>query len=349
MELSPHAKELLGRDCRQGQCLSTFPCAGHPLVTCQLIDDPTEDLMNEPARIINAAKGDLFLAPGNALGFVGAILAALRPSQHYTHMGIFVDDGVSVRHATASSEHLQEFANGSILGTKAPSNGFEPDALRYGWPGTLTQSVENAWAMTRPGLKDDRDQWIEDPDLKDPETGRPMRFRIDALSFDPVPVQHFDRWGNESWETRWPLVVKPCLDDEARFSHVRRLLHRVADAASAIRGHYRFYAYSDATIAFDPQYAGPPVYERTVEVGDPGATDCALEAVEQTIPVMCSSLVWAAIERVRRDGTPIVLNWSDDPTWKTGCRPAVQADSPPTAHRARASSWSPGSSEKNGS
>jgi hypothetical protein len=72
-------------------------------VTCQLTDEG-DVIAEEPMRIVNAAKGDLFLSPGSSLGLVGAILGALRPSQHYTHMGIFVDDGLSIRHATFSSE-----------------------------------------------------------------------------------------------------------------------------------------------------------------------------------------------------------------------------------------------------
>jgi hypothetical protein len=296
------------------------------LVTCQLTGDD-DVIADEPMRIANAAKGDLFLSPGSSLGLVGAILGALRPSQHYSHMGIFVDDGLSIRHATGSSDRLEQHPNGSILGKPAPSDGFEPDALRYGWPGTLTQTVADAYAASQPGPPD-TSKWLEDPDTPD-EHGNPMRFKIDALSFDAVPVLHYyERADRVDVQTRPPLLVKPCPHDEINNAWIRPLLHRIADAAAAIRGHYRFFAYTDATIALSSNFFGPPMYERTVEVRDPDTGRCEQVEVSETIPVMCSSLIWAAIEIVRAQGVTIQLEWNEEPP-SSRCTPAVPADGPP--------------------
>src|SRR5918993_3008796 len=60
-------------------------------------------------------------------------------------MGIMIDDGWTVRHATMAHERVKDYNTGSIFGKPAPTNGIRPDALKYGWPGTITQSVQNGF------------------------------------------------------------------------------------------------------------------------------------------------------------------------------------------------------------
>jgi hypothetical protein len=75
-----------------------------------------------------------------------------------------------------------------------------------------------------------------------------------------------------------PLVVKPNPFDET--AAVRGKLHAIADAALAIRGHYRFYCYTKPEISLGPEgVAGP----------DSGWA-------QGTIATTCSSFIWLAAQ-----------------------------------------------------
>jgi hypothetical protein len=80
--------------------------------------------------------------------------------------------------------------------------------LQYAWPGSLTQSV------------DDATSWVN---LKDP-SGASYPFN----SFNPTPL-------GEGLEIIPPLVVKPLPENEAAF---RPLLRKVADAARSKGAQY---------------------------------------------------------------------------------------------------------------
>jgi hypothetical protein len=175
-------------------------------------------------QVVNAEKGDLLLCPGGPGGMIGALLSALVPRQHYTHMGIFIDDGSHVRHATMVRNYENEafwigvVMEGSALESKAPTRGLDPDAVRYGWPGTITQRTEDAWASQS---HDDRIGYLlielHHPDaatleaaknnksdqlkIKDPISGECCW--VNALSFDPVIEP-------ETGLTYPALLVKPC-------------------------------------------------------------------------------------------------------------------------------------------
>src|SRR5439155_9607139 len=98
-----------------------------------------------PWRIRNAHRGDILLCPGGPSGLIGGILAALSPPQDYSHCGMVMDDGRSIRHCTTTDDQLQQHASSQIpiANMPVPLDGFEENALRYGWPGTLTQSVDH--------------------------------------------------------------------------------------------------------------------------------------------------------------------------------------------------------------
>jgi len=172
-----------------------------------------------PGRVLNAKKGDLLLDPGGP-GLVGQLLRQVTPPQFYSHCGIMSKDHIQIRHSTGSDDWLKDHLAGSVLGNKG-TDGFDPQALKYLWPGTVTQSVDNAYYG----------EWLSSPD-----TGM---YRIADFSFAPDL--------SDSSTIIYPIVVKPNPFDET--ATVRRTLHDIADAALAINGHYRLYCYTKPEIA----------------------------------------------------------------------------------------------------
>lgn len=173
-----------------------------------------------PGRVLNAKKGDAILSPGGS-GLIGMLLKQVTPPQYYSHSGIMTKNHIQVRHSTASEDWLLAHPNG-IMGQ--PTDGFEPAALKYQWPGTITQSMDDAFYY----------QWLTSPD-KGP-------FKLQTFSFDPAT-------GNGNTLV-YPLVVKP--SPFADSASVRASLHAIADQALSTNGHYRFFCYTDPAIALDP-------------------------------------------------------------------------------------------------
>jgi hypothetical protein len=83
---------------------------------------------------------------------------------------------------------------------------------------------------------------------------------IDALSFIPNRVNVRPGGEPPEWQTLPALIVSPCRSLET--NPVRDALHAIAEEVKRIRGHYRFFAYSDATIALNPGFLGPPQLEQ---------------------------------------------------------------------------------------
>lgn len=255
--LPPDAQAILGLACQDGDCLEQQPlCPPDPRITCQLIPADASkkkwvrDWVKLPWRIQNARKGDLIMSPGGSTGVIGGLLSQLSPPQHYTHMGIMTRDKVEIRHATGSDEWLQDHPNGHIiLAGPQPSDGFQPNALRYGWPGTITQSIDVAYQASL-------DNNFAGASVKEAASGK--SYVIHALGFEPTVVnEQSDDSKPPQWKTLYALVVKPCHETDS----VRQALHRIADAAIAIRGHYRFYSYSEGAITEDSNFHGPPTYD----------------------------------------------------------------------------------------
>ncbi len=296
------AQAVLGTVCQTGDCLDQQPiCPPDPRITCQLIPaDPSKktwikDWVLTPWLVANAQKGDLILCPGGSGGPIGGLLSQLSPPQHYTHMGIMTRDQVEIRHATASDDWLQDHPNGSIfLAGPQPSDGFQPDALRYGWPGTITQSIDTAYRASL-------DSNFPGALAKDEVSGK--SYAIHALGFDATMVNEASPSVNTpTWKRLDALVVKPFHETTI----VRDALGRIADAAIAIRGHYRFYSYSNAAISEDPKFYGPPALEGFSP--DPKSRCNPWLPVGKSIPVVCSSFIWAAIQRVNAiPGTPKLI------------------------------------------
>lgn len=298
-DLPTEIQLILDEAVEEGACVSEQPvCTPDVRVTAQLVSvTPVEKTL--PWRIAGAQKGDLLLCPGGGSGLIGGLLSQLVPPQLFSHMGIFTQDEVEIRHCTMIEDWLNDHAEGG----GDPTDGFEEDALRHGWPGTVTQSVEEAYHNS-----------------KGPDSAKVKRdgYVIDALGFDPALIR-LDP-SDADFSVVWPLLVTACPDRP----EVREALHRIADAAKDLRGHYRFYGYTKAEIALDPAYTGPPRAE--VDEPDP-ASPCVGQKpnrpVTKTLPLVCSTLIWAAVhEASLRGGKQIVVDGRVTDPVKWVCAPA---------------------------
>ena len=288
----------------------------------------------ESVYIANAYKGHLILCPGGANGQIGGLLHQLDPPQHYSHMGIMVADFDLVRHCTALPSRLtaEEYYSGSVLGVAAPVDGLDPDHVQFGWPGAVTQSARQIHfadrygdALVPPGLSGP----YRGSNLVDPESSTSRSYRVAAVSFDGVydDGHYFPA-----------LVVKPCPLLET--AQVSSALGRIADRALQIYAHYRFYCYTDGAVGSDPNYGGTPwKVSASMPDWDPDTLtwrdwtdpDDVPWLSRSTIPGVCSSFVWQAIQDVNEQFPRIELDWAEDVDSALGesggaCRRAVRPD-----------------------
>ena len=219
-------------------------------LVCQRTDETREVTM--PGRFMNARKGDIILSPGGT-GLIGGLLLAVTPSQWYSHSGIMTRNYDELTHSTASVERLIDHTRGTM-----GSDGLQPDALKYLWPGIITQQIESA---------------VKGELFPDPENGR--EYNIAHFGPDTIGLTHNDRFVIVP-----PLVVKP--DPLQETADVRARLHAVAAEARSCggrpgitgKGHYRFYCYTDPSIGET----------------QPAPADAGWAA--GTFPSVCSSFIW---------------------------------------------------------
>lgn len=201
--------DVIGQPCRPGD---TPPRTG---ITCQA----TGDWMVAPPHIANARKGDVIMSPG--CGLIGTLLRQVQPPQRYSHVGIMSKDFYEVRHSTASADRYY---------SEVDEDGFNADILSWGWPGTITQSVSQAF----------NGQTLTDP--------FDVQRSVDGFSPDPA------RCPGDA-DIAPALVLKPPPGAPAE---ARKILRQAADIALATDGHYRLYAYSNGSIVIDDDYDAPP-------------------------------------------------------------------------------------------
>ncbi|MEQ1512188.1 MAG: hypothetical protein ABL934_05850 [Lysobacteraceae bacterium] len=239
-------------------------------LACQLTDEWAWVYI--PARIMNGRKGDTVLSPSGSSGPVSMVLHNVSPPQNYAHTGIMVQNFYALRHSCGSDDWLSDpdaLVGESpeippLLESKRGTDGIDPDKLKYFWPGTITQSAHEAVNGT----------FLLDPDGNRDKNGEIKKFRIQAFDLYPKENQNY---GNIVIEV--PRVVSPPKRIESNLPKIRDMLHAVAERAKQIDGHYRFYAYTDSAIAFDPAYQAP------------------LRAgwwASETLPTMCSNFIWLA-------------------------------------------------------
>src|SRR5512133_540800 len=209
------------------------------------------------ARIAKAQKGDTVMIR-SCSGFVRHVVSALVPHQLYTHVGLMTQNYVELRHSTGESAYI----GNHVVGLK---NRIEENALRYLWPGTITESIEEAFDSGR--------------DLTGPDGLGYARVK----GFAPGEV----RCPNEQ-DIVFPRILKPAPDVE---NQVRPILHVAADKSRAIFGHYRFGQYSSAqdTAQDDPNAPAP--------IDDTAKGDKLFGRV----PTVCSSFVRLALKAAGAD------------------------------------------------
>jgi hypothetical protein len=290
-----------------------------------------------PYRLKSARRGHLLLSPGGPSGLIGAMLGALAPAQDYSHMGIVIEDngfdGTVVRHCTTSEEWLNSklFTTGTVfdhtpLSIDIPQHGFRSDAVKFLWPGTVTQTVEIAFKASKSSLyrrevfqtTDSGDYVMEDDEIGEPQkvitnrfatvdapngpddnrsTGK--RFLIHALSFDAAFVGETKTTPAHMAEA---LIVHPCITRETQA--VRDALARIADATLALRGHYRFFSYSQARVS--ELEDEPPTLE---QASAPACVDGQMVTtpVTATRGMVCSTFIWQAVQLANRQGLPRIV------------------------------------------
>jgi hypothetical protein len=275
------------------------------------------DTVVTDAYVANAYRGSLFLTPGNGAGVIGGLLHALTPPQHYSHMGIFVANYNLIRHCTCSSERLSapEYFTGSILGSAAPTDGLNIDHLEHGWPGTITQSVYQAVIADRykEGPLPDGSKY-EGSMLADPQSTQGKKYLMNDLSFDSISDD------GQTWYP--PLIVKPC--PKLQTPAISDAMDAIVAAALSIYAHYRFFAYTNGLIGGLSDYSGPdlkvPNAMPDFNVATGRWSDWA-DAVKPsssestpitTIPGVCSSFVWQAIQNAfpKNALKTVLLDWA---------------------------------------
>jgi hypothetical protein len=181
-------------------------------VACQA----TEEWRVTPPLIRNALKGDVMIVA--ACGEIGQLLRAVIPRQEYSHEGIMTRNYYGLSHSTADGGLILDTVGNSI------SNQLSEPALKYAWPGTLHASVNDAFNGGRYLAPNGSFRTLSG-------------FNVNATQCD----------GDSHLNP--PVLIRPPIGSDAS---IREQLHAAADIAAATESHYRFFAYSQANIAFDP-------------------------------------------------------------------------------------------------
>ena len=182
----------------------------------------------------NAQKGDTVVSA--ACGMIGNLLRKVDPPQKYSHTGIMVEDRYSVRHSTAVQDRYADYGIGNFAG----SDGIRMDVLRFGWPGTITESVDESYLGAF---------------HTDPESG--AAYWNSGFNSRAVGIKSNEVGCRDHGDIVPQLVLRPPpeteaygsevavdTDDEAGPKNIRLALHDAADQSLEVDGHYRFFGYT---------------------------------------------------------------------------------------------------------
>ena len=234
-------------------------------LVCQLTSETGNYRM--PGQFLNALKGDVILSPANG-SLIGNMLMALSPAQYHSHSGLMTENFGRITHCTASQERIGAYLDTDALGI--PTR-FKPEQLHYLWPGSITQSIDDAVAGA---------MW-RDPQMPN-----------DTYSIAGFSPQEQTVWDGGRFVQIAPLVVKPLPDNEAI---ARPQLHAAADIAigkgatidangTALRPagcYYSFYCYT--------------LPEQSAGFAD--AADTSAHWAQGASPAVCSSFVWLCMKQ----------------------------------------------------
>lgn len=90
---------------------------------------------------INASRGDAILS-ADGDGVIGALLGSI--NQSWTHSGMSLDNGYTIRHNTMYMENIQVIYN-TFLGINTTPKHLNGDQLQSGNPGIITETTSNAY------------------------------------------------------------------------------------------------------------------------------------------------------------------------------------------------------------
>lgn len=306
--------ELIGQDC------DPKTCPPDPRITCAATKE--RNWIWDPPHIENARRGDVLMTPADGAGLIGTLLQAVTPPQYMDHMGIMIRDHYTVRHSTMAHKRVQNenYYDGDVFGEPMPISGLRGDLVKYGWPGTMTQNIEDSFYTgfnsysydpadpPRTSLNPRWDYYAFHPDepRRDPpgpnatpeeldQFFRTRQFNDPERTGDQYPIHNMPNVPQfliKEDRLHYARVIKPPPHLEARDPEIRASLHRVAAAAEALHSHYRFYAYSQAGIAQDSDYLAPGKADPYWDNKPSGADWSA-----GTPPTVCSSFLWAAVQR----------------------------------------------------
>lgn len=233
-------------------------------LTCALTKDTISVV--RPGRWALARKGDAILSPGDSHSLIADVLGSVTPAQPFSHSGIMTRNYDEITHSTASEDWLTDHLEPGLLADG--SDGLQPEALRYLWPGVVAQSVQAS---------------IEGEPWKAPDNGKTYTIS----SFSPAS-------GTVTGFSYMPaMIVCPDPMLEAGDPDIRKRLHAVADGIRGYAGvpaqngdpgrnsksHYRFYCFTD-----------PRISETEIVAGGHGwATG--------TFPSVCSAVIWREMRK----------------------------------------------------
>ena len=225
-------------------------------LACQLTNETGQRTM--PGSYQNAQMGDVILTPGGNSP-ISQLLRGLTPPQYHSHSGVMTQNHVEVTHCTAAEGRYSDNTAG-LDG----AGGIQPDILHYGWPGCITQSLDNA---------------IGGQDMLDP-AGK--TYNIGGFNAAPTP----------EFSLVPPLVIKPLPENEAAARPILRKAAGIARSKGAqidSKGnltfqkgacYYSFYGYTEPEIG-----AG---------FGDPAPA--AAGWAQGLTPSVCSAFVWLCMK-----------------------------------------------------
>jgi hypothetical protein len=191
-------------------------------------------------------------------GLISDLLSSLK--QPYSHTGMMVSNRYALAQAYSVTERYVKQHN------LDPRTGITPAVLRYGWTGSLPQTIDEAIAGSR----------LTFP-LKPPDEVYPGQA--------PFALSHPECHDGGAQLAQF-LVVKPPPTAELPGSirNPRPELEAAADFAAKQVAHYRLFAFSQAKIAMDPSYHG--------------GHDCSWCGKDR-FGGMCASFVWAALQKAK--------------------------------------------------
>jgi hypothetical protein len=247
-------------------------------LVCQLTDETETATM--PASFQNALQGDIILspAPSGTGDLIAQLFKMLTPPQTHSHSGIMTADQFEITHNTCSQSRVTD--NLTTDEIDIPT-GIVPSVLQYGWPGSITQSIDDA----------NSNVYFEDPDSKKPYS---------VMSFDT------DQQG-ETFALIYPLVVKPLPEHELA---VRSTLRKVGDSAGAKGAQYEAGGTMEKPATLKKQQPGGCYYsfyaytnpQLTLGFHNAAGAD-APDWAKGLYPAVCSSFIWLVL---KENNVPLV-------------------------------------------